>query len=131
MEAIQVTKSQRLQTGFVDIGLHRYPPGWNNETEKVKAVSNIEQIDPKSSNAKNSDDQNPTISSLMNKLENNMSRLQQVGLQFTQHKESGRTIIRVVDSESHKVIREIPQESFLDLVAKLDQMVGILFDQRV
>ncbi|MGD9974832.1 MAG: flagellar protein FlaG, partial [Desulfatirhabdiaceae bacterium] len=55
-------------------------------------------------------------------------KMNQVGLKFTQHKESGRIMIRVVESGTDKVIREIPEESFLDLVAKMEQMVGILFD---
>ena len=40
-------------------------------------------------------------------------------------------MVRVVDKETEKLIREIPPEEFLNLAAKLDEMVGIIFDKKV
>jgi flagellar protein FlaG len=57
--------------------------------------------------------------------------MQDVGLEFSHHKGSGKTIIRVVEKGTNKVIREIPSEEFLDLVEKMDQMIGLLFDKKV
>ncbi len=128
MEAIQVTKTQRFQTGFTDINHFRYPPGWNNETEAVKPVKKIPQTDAHQSGFQNPEEKAQTLSTLISGLETNLLKMNQVGLKFTQHKESGRIMIRVVESGTDKVIREIPEESFLDLVAKMEQMVGILFD---
>jgi flagellar protein FlaG len=39
-------------------------------------------------------------------------------------------IIKVVERGTNKVIREIPSEEFLNLVEKMDQMIGILFDKK-
>ncbi|MBA1146971.1 flagellar protein FlaG [Ectothiorhodospiraceae bacterium WFHF3C12] len=48
-------------------------------------------------------------------------------LEFSVDEETGRTIIRVYDSESGSLIRQIPPEELLDLAENLDQARGILF----
>ncbi|MFZ3046205.1 MAG: flagellar protein FlaG [Desulfatirhabdiaceae bacterium] len=131
MEAIQVTKTQRFQTGFTDVNQIRFPPGWNNETEAVKPVEKIPQTDSHKSDLQNSEEQTRPLSVLISGLEKNLLKMNQVGLKFSQHKESGRMMIRVVEAGTDKVIREIPPESFLDLVVKMEQMIGLLYDQRV
>ncbi|MGE5391342.1 MAG: flagellar protein FlaG [Deltaproteobacteria bacterium] len=56
-------------------------------------------------------------------------------LEFKVHKGSGRMQVKVVDSDSQKVIREIPPESILDCAARirelLNNMAGILVDEVV
>ena len=129
MEAIQVTRTQRYQTGFTDVLNLGYPPGSNQQNPKVDPVEKISAIQTQQENAKNTD-QDQALQQLRDKLQENLNQLQTVGLQFTQHKQTGRTVIKVVEEKTGKVIREIPPESFLDVVAKLDQMIGILFDKR-
>ncbi len=55
-------------------------------------------------------------------------------LEFKVHKESGRMQVKVVDSDSKKVIREIPPEQILDCSARIreliDNMAGVLLDER-
>lgn len=131
MEAIQVTRTQRYQTGFTDVSNLGYPPGWKKENDKVSPVEKISPIQVQEQNAQNAATQDQMLQQLMGKVEQNFDKLQTVGLQFTQHKATGRTIIKVIEEKSGKVIREIPPESFLDVVAKLNQMIGILFDERV
>jgi len=54
-----------------------------------------------------------------------------VGLKFAVHTDTGRTKVTVTDRETGDLIREIPPEQVLDLMAKIDEMVGILFDEMV
>ena len=68
---------------------------------------------------------------LLHEVENEIQMMRNVGIQFSVHEPTGRTIIRVVDKETEDLIREIPPEEFLDLAAKLDEMIGILFDKKV
>jgi flagellar protein FlaG len=49
---------------------------------------------------------------------------------FTIHEGTGRFLVRLVDQETNEVIREIPPEKLLDLVANIWEMVGILVDER-
>ena len=53
------------------------------------------------------------------------------GLQFLIHEETERLIVRVIDKETQEVIREIPPERILDLVASIEAFLGLLFDERV
>jgi len=48
-------------------------------------------------------------------------------LQFSVDKDSGRTVVKVVDSKTKEVIRQIPGEEVLALRRALDKMKGVLF----
>ena len=51
-------------------------------------------------------------------------------LQFTVDKGTGKTIIRVVDSQTKEVIRQIPTEEVISIARALDQMQGLLFNSK-
>jgi len=40
-------------------------------------------------------------------------------------------MIKVINSETDEVIREIPPEKILDLIAKLWELAGIIVDEKV
>jgi len=46
------------------------------------------------------------------------------------HEKTKEIMIKVIDSETKKVIREIPPEKTLDMVAKMMEMAGLLVDER-
>src|SRR5690606_9480682 len=50
------------------------------------------------------------------------------GLQFRIHDKTGRLIVRVIDRETEEVIRDIPPERILDLVASIEAFLGLLFE---
>lgn len=52
-------------------------------------------------------------------------------LRFKIHEPTGEIIARIVNRETGEVIREIPPEKFLDMVAKLQELAGILVDEVV
>ncbi|HHJ13525.1 MAG TPA: flagellar protein FlaG [Gammaproteobacteria bacterium] len=51
-------------------------------------------------------------------------------LQFSVDKESGRTVIKVVDSETEEVIRQIPSEETLRLAARLDSPDALMLNEK-
>lgn len=59
---------------------------------------------------------------------NKTVRIFNKSLHFVLHEETRRWIVQVIDNETKEVIREIPPKEVLDLVAKLDDMVGLLVD---
>ena len=63
-------------------------------------------------------------------LKNDFETIHNVGLQFSLHKETNRTIVRVINEETQELIREIPSEEMLNIMAKMDEMMGILFDKK-
>jgi len=64
-------------------------------------------------------------------LEKDIEMIHNVGLKFSVDHSTGRTIIKVFNKDTGKLIREVPPESVLNLSAKLDEMMGILFDKTV
>ena len=50
--------------------------------------------------------------------------------QYSIHEKTKDIIVKVIDTDSNEVIREIPPRKILDLVASLMEMAGILIDER-
>jgi flagellar protein FlaG len=140
MEAMQSLKVHRFHTGFVDVKSMGFPASQNQEKSGINPVQSLDQIDLRTRDqidskkqdqqqqAKNAELAMPT---LLEDLVSKINQMHEVGLEFSQYKDSGKIIVRVVEKGTNKVIREIPSKEFLDLVEKMDQMIGILFDKKV
>lgn len=59
-----------------------------------------------------------SLESALESVNSHMKSMQR-DLQFSLDKELGRTIVKVVDSDSGKTIRQIPEDVFLDLARNL------------
>lgn len=51
-------------------------------------------------------------------------------LEFSVHDKTKEIMVKVIEKDTGKIIREIPPEKTLDLVAKLWEMAGIMVDER-
>lgn len=51
-------------------------------------------------------------------------------MEFSIHEKTKEIMVKVINSDTKEVIREIPQEKILDMVAKMWEMAGILIDER-
>jgi len=139
MEVTQSLKVQRFQTGFVDVKSMGYPESQTPEKSEVKPVENLDQVDLRTRDqidSQNLDQQKQAkgegqaLPAMLKDLESKINKMQEVGMVFSQYKDSGKMIVKVVERGTNKVIREIPSEEFLNLVEKMDQMIGILFDKK-
>lgn len=50
--------------------------------------------------------------------------------QYRIHEGTDRIMVKLIDTESHDVIREIPPEKMLDLVADIWKRVGLVIDKQ-
>lgn len=50
--------------------------------------------------------------------------------EFKLHERTGRMMVKLIDRETDEIIKEIPPEKILDLVASIWDLVGILVDER-
>jgi len=50
--------------------------------------------------------------------------------EYSVHEKTKDIMIKVVDSETGEIIREIPPEKILDLVANLCEIAGLIIDER-
>jgi flagellar protein FlaG len=51
------------------------------------------------------------------------------GLRFSIDDNSGRTVVRVVDTETDEVIRQIPTEEMLTVIRNISEIAGKIFDE--
>lgn len=77
----------------------------------------------------------PEDRSHLEQLENEVERLNEtadlfnIGLHFRIHEETNRLVVQVYDRKDNEVIRQIPPEKILNLVAQIQQMIGLLLDE--
>lgn len=72
----------------------------------------------------------PDLEELAANVQKNLNIMHKVDLQFSVHKASGKMMVTVVDESSGKVVREIPSREILELAARMDEMVGMIFDKK-
>ncbi|MBF0545316.1 MAG: flagellar protein FlaG [Candidatus Riflebacteria bacterium] len=51
-------------------------------------------------------------------------------IKFQLHEKTKEYVISVIDTKTDKVIREIPPKEFLDMVAKMRDYIGMVFDKK-
>lgn len=49
---------------------------------------------------------------------------------FGIHEDTNRVMIKIVDKDTKKVLKELPPEKTLDMIAKVWEMAGILIDEK-
>lgn len=99
----------------------------NVPTETVQAAEN-------ELNYQQADKQAKELSkSEIGQLTQKMSRLVELinrDIKFQMHEETKRIMVQVVDSRDGTVLKEFPPHELLDVVAKIEEYVGILLDKK-
>lgn len=54
----------------------------------------------------------------------------ETNLRFSIHEKTHQVMVKIVNSETEEVIREIPSEKIIDLVASIMERAGILVDKK-
>lgn len=70
---------------------------------------------------------NEKIKKAVEQLNKNMSHSEAV---FGIHDATNRVTIKIIDKDTKEVIKELPPEKTLDMIAKVWEMAGILVDER-
>lgn len=70
---------------------------------------------------------NEKIKKAVEQLNKNLGHSEAV---FGIHEATNRVTIKIVDKETKEIIRELPPEKTLDMIAKVWEMAGILVDER-
>ncbi|WP_158736785.1 flagellar protein FlaG [Alteribacillus sp. YIM 98480] len=61
---------------------------------------------------------------------NKMLEASYTDLKFNVHEDLDRIYVQVLERETEEIVREIPPEKFLDMVASMLEQVGILVDEK-
>ena len=88
-----------------------------NDTETAYAQNNEEFTE------KNNERIKKAVSELNKNMDNSIA-------QFGIHEETNRITIKIVDKDTKKVIKELPPEKTLDMIAKAWELAGLMVDER-
>ena len=97
------------------------------------AVNAAQAKDGESGNQQNGQqDQQPSASAdaVKKAVEEMNKKMANSVAQFGIHEETNNITIKIVDKESRKVIKELPPEKTLDMIAKVWEMAGLLVDEK-
>lgn len=75
-------------------------------------------------------EQQPNPESIRRAVENINKNLKNSEAVFGIHEKTNRVTIKIVDKETKEVIKELPPEKTLDMIAKAWELAGILVDER-
>lgn len=107
--ASRQTEQMTRETPKLDIPI----PAWNLAAEKKEVTMDNER--------------------LMKAIDRAVKELQgpSTSIEMSFHDKTNELMIKVLNKDTGEVIREIPPEKWLDVVAKMREIAGILFDERV
>ena len=83
--------------------------------------------DSSQSNTANQQAANEQIKKAVENMNKNLSNSEEI---FGIHDATNRVTIKIVDKETKEVIKEIPPEKTLDMIAKAWELAGILVDEK-
>ncbi len=61
---------------------------------------------------------------------NDTAEAMHLSLRFLMHRDSERWMVQVVDIQQDEIVREIPPEQVLNVVAQIQSLIGVLLDER-
>jgi flagellar protein FlaG len=112
----QVIDSSQLKSpGAATDALKLFEQGKNTGTVEEKKVQASDQM--------TSRDVKDVLESFQD-----LSNTIQTKLNFTVHEENNEIVIKVIDKESNKLIRQFPSDEMLNLQDKMRDMAGFLFN---
>ncbi len=123
-------ESTDAQSRVADFNVERNPIQFQEpkaiEPQQIKNENNVKQsleIEmPK-------DADNRLVRMAINKANKQMLS-RDTSLQFEPYDKTGDMIVRIIDTNTKEVIREIPSKKILDMVANMLEMAGLLVDEK-
>ena len=122
MEAVALVKSMEIKGAVPASGSGESPPR-AREPSKIETQSSAMEFQIE----KASREKVERIAQVMD----DYLRSSQRSLKIQVDSQTGETIVRVISAEDGKTIREIPPEQMRNLAAKMEEMMGFLFDEKV
>lgn len=71
----------------------------------------------------------PNLASLAKEL-NDAVKLFNTNISFSVDKDTGKTVIKVIDADTKEVLRQIPPDDALRVAAHIKELLGILYDHK-
>lgn len=107
---------------------NQVPNNYTSEVQKNQQ-SNFQENNVKSNNLNNEKLSEKTIKEAIEDT-NKKLELTDRKFEFSVNEETNDIIVKVINKETDEVIREIPSEKILDMVAKMMELAGLFVDER-
>lgn len=136
MTAVQMQSTVKVQPKVTTIEAeNKDVAAAETSTPMIDATTMAVAKSAESNNAKgeenkereNTEAENEAIKKMVDNINKNMKNGEAV---FGIHEGTNRVTIKIVDKDTKKVIKELPPERTLDMIAKVWEMAGILVDEK-
>lgn len=113
------------------------PTGYEGENSSVSGISRDTRIvndanGTTEENAQNeSDRRQPSEETMKQALNDINKQLNNTECVFGIHEKTNRVTIRIVDKDTKEVIKELPPEKTLNMIAKVWELAGIMVDEKL
>lgn len=108
---------------------------YSGEEGTVSEISKDTRIvngaDDAAANKNGEDKRQPSEEMIKQTLKDINKKLNNTECIFGLHEETNRVTIQIVDKDTKEVIKELPPEKTLDMIAKAWELAGILVDERL
>ena len=118
------TVSTRPSTEYTDVSISADTPKVDDTTKVV------ENTEAKSDSYSNRDNREPSTEQLHKAVEEINKKMLNSEVVFGFHDKTNRVTIKIIDKETKEVVKELPPEKTLDLIAKAWELAGIMVDER-
>jgi flagellar protein FlaG len=126
MEVLGTIQSPEMRAGGSVFNFRSAEPSPNKASaDKEKLPSAAARADPAAEGH-----QQQKIERVTQSIDNYLKSAQS-DLQIKVHNDTGTIVVKVVSKSDGKVIREIPPEEMLNLAAKMEALIGALFNKNV
>jgi flagellar protein FlaG len=115
--------STKTAAEYTDVSIAEKAPKVDDTT---KVVEPAEEKDGSKSKYEEQQPTNETIQQAVEKLNKKMQNSEAI---YGIHEGTNRVTIKIVDRETKKVIKELPPEKTLDMIAKVWEIAGIMVDE--
>jgi len=70
------------------------------------------------------------LTELLDDVQKELNKIPNVDLHFSLHNASGKIMVTVTDHSTGEILRELPSSKILDMAARVEIMLGLIFDQK-
>ncbi|MDR2888239.1 MAG: flagellar protein FlaG [Lachnospiraceae bacterium] len=128
----QPAQKQMAPTPIAEAPESATPEQVANVDVTTASVAKVDNKDGKEEQGSSPEQENPKatteqIKKAVERLNKNMPRSEAV---FGIHEKTNRVTIKIVDKETKELIKELPPEKTLDMIAKAWELAGLLVDER-
>lgn len=129
VQAQSVVTTKPVTTGKTEILSSQAAQAVDGNEKAISVVENSQNKGEANNFTDQNSDQagNEQIRKAVEKLNKNMAHSEAV---FGIHEDTNRVTIKIVDRDTKEVIKELPPEKTLDMIAKVWELAGIMVDEK-